>query len=102
MKSTEYTTYDYKGKKYLKFENIEFSIFGFKRKITRFIPTKHSFNEKGDRIKSWKLTSFPNEMNDYNSRVTISGEEPDKESFITRYPNIKSYLIELNNFLKNY
>lgn len=98
MELTEYTIYKYDGQEYVRFESIEKNIFGGKKIVMRFIPRKMIFDMKGKRIKKWKFSMFPKEVNSVNKHLLICGNKHEKSDFIERFPNIQHYLNELNTF----
>ena len=102
MELTEYTIYKYDGQEYIRFESIEKSFFGGKKEVMRFIPRKTVFDMKGRRIKKWKFSMFPTEVNSVNKHQLICGNKNQKGDFIERYPNIQQYLNELNTFVIYY
>lgn len=102
MELTEYTLYKYDGQEYIRFESIERSFFGGKKPVMRFIPRKMVFDMKGKRIKKWKISMFPKEVNSVNKQLLIYGNKNEKSDFIERYPNIQQYLNELNTFVVYY
>ena len=102
MKQTEYTIYRFNNDEYLRFESIERNIFGFKKTVYRFIPRKHLYNSKGNKIRKWTLKMFPTEMSSYYQHLLICGNTNERERFIEKYPYIQLYLNELNTFIKYY
>ena len=102
MNLTEYTIYKYGKQEYIRFESIERNIFGVKKSVIRFIPRKMAFDMKGRRIKKWKFSMFPTEVNRENKNLLICGNKNQKGDFIERFPNIQQYLNELNTFTTFY
>ena len=102
MNLTEYTIYKYDKQEYIRFESIERNIFGVKKSVIRFIPRKMAFDMKGRRIKKWKFSMFPTEVNRENKNLLICGNKNQKGDFIERFPNIQQYLNELNTFTTFY
>ena len=97
MELTEYSIYKYDGKEYIRFESIETNFFGKKKTVMRFVPTKRMFDDKGKRVKKWKLSMFPTEVNRFNKYNLVAGGLNFREDFEDRYPNIKLYLADLNS-----
>lgn len=97
MELTEYTIYKYDGREYIRFESIERNIFGIKKSVMRFVPTKTMIDENGKRIKKWKISMFPKEVNRFNKYRLVAGGLNFREDFEDRYPNIQMYLNDLNS-----
>ena len=97
MELTEYTIYKYDGKEYIRFESNERNIFGMKKTVMRFVPTRTMYDGNGRRVKKWKINMFPTEVNRFNKYRLVAGGLNFREDFEDRYPNIQMYLNDLNS-----
>ncbi len=102
MELTEYAIWKYDKQEYLTFQNEEKTFWGSKKLVTRFIPRKLIFDMKGKRIKKWKFSMFPKEVNSINKHLLICGNKNERERFIEKYPHIQLYLNDIKTFIKFY